>query len=579
MSNTSALAAVRSRWWVVALLTAAGALFGALPTPERVDEQSLTTTYRATHTLLVNVQEALQSTSLTIAPSQVTLLATNGEVPRRVAEQISFDGNTAELASQVTVVFDPGTGALTFTTTQTSADQAVLIADTFANTTNSYLAERQDALYQDRLVASNARLELLREQAADVSARAAANPGDIGIAAESDAIQNQLAVAIEQNSILSQSPTVLSFTTLAAAEPIALEQASGLSTPRSRSARGALGGIVGLALGIGVAVALARLDRRLRTREQAEEVTGLRARVIIPKAKDDKQANTIVSSGRHDALSDAYRTLRNVVGFVQHSLPPADRARITLIVSPGPGEGKTTLAGNLAATFAETGQRTVAVNTDFRRPQLAVRLTDNPWEPTAYILDDLDWLEPEQLLRNTRVPNLSMLDLGGLGSPDELARVTASLLPKLADRSDAIVIDSSPVTATAEVLELVPLADVIVVVVRLNRTEMESAQRTIAILKDLTTAPLLLVISGMKQDNATYYYDYKDRRQGSKPVDGKGKRRSDATRTASPQQLTRPTNGAPPPPAPPPVPTNGRAPMLDLDEIDEFLRQQPPPPR
>jgi Mrp family chromosome partitioning ATPase len=392
-------------------------------------------------------------------------------------------------------------------------------------------------------------------------------------------VQSQLSVALQQNASLTDNNAVLSFTTLAEAEAVAIEQTSGLSTPRSRTTRGGLGAIVGFALGIGAAVALARLDRRLRTREQAEEVTGLRARVIIPKAKDDKQANAIVSSGRHDALSDAYRTLRNVVGFVQGSLSPVERARITLIVSPGPGEGKTTLASNLAATFAETGQRTVAVNTDFRRPQLAVRLTDNPWEPTAYILDDLDWLEPEQLLRTTRVPNLSMLDLGGLGSPDELARVTASLLPKLAARSDAIVIDSSPVTATAEVLELVPLADVIVIVVRLNRTEMESAQRTIAILKDLTTAPLLLVISGMKQDNATYYYDYKDRRQGSKPVDGKGKRRSDATPTASPQQRTRPTNGAPPPPAPPPVPTNGRAPMLDLDEIDEFLRQQPPPPR
>jgi Mrp family chromosome partitioning ATPase len=560
-------------------MTAAGAALGALPEPARVEEQSLTTTYSATHTLLLNNPEAAFSSNVAVSPSQISLFATNGEVPRRVAEQVGFDGSGAELASEVQVFFDQESGALTFTTTQPTAELAVQVADTFATETNSYLTTRQDELNEKRLGASNARVEELKQLANDVSARLAANPTDVALAAEADSVQSQLSVALQQNASLTDNNAVLSFTTLAEAEAVAIEQTSGLSTPRSRTTRGGLGAIVGFALGIGAAVALARLDRRLRTREQAEEVTGLRARVIIPKAKDDKQANAIVSSGRHDALSDAYRTLRNVVGFVQGSLSPVERARITLIVSPGPGEGKTTLASNLAATFAETGQRTVAVNTDFRRPQLAVRLTDNPWEPTAYILDDLDWLEPEQLLRTTRVPNLSMLDLGGLGSPDELARVTASLLPKLAARSDAIVIDSSPVTATAEVLELVPLADVIVIVVRLNRTEMESAQRTIAILKDLTTAPLLLVISGMKQDNAAYYYDYKDRRQGSKPVDGKGKRRSDATPTASPQQRTRPTNGAPPPPAPPPVPTNGRAPMLDLDEIDEFLRQQPPPPR
>lgn len=573
MSNPSALDAVRRRWWVIALMTAAGAALGALPEPARVEEQSLTTTYAATHTLLLNNQEAAFSSNVAISPSQISLFATNGDVPKRVAEQIGYDGSGAELASEVQVVFDQETGALTFSTTQPTAELAVLVADTFALETNNFITTRQDELNEERLGASNARVEELKTRANDLSVQLAANPTDVALAAEADAVQSQLSVALQQNANLTDNDALLSFTSFAEAEPVAIEQASGLSTPRSRSTRGALGAIVGFALGLGVAIVLARLDRRLRSRDQAEEVTGLRARVIIPKAKDDKQANAIVTSGRHDSLSDAYRTLRNVVGFVQGSLPPADRARITLIVSPGPGEGKTTLASNLAATFAETGQRTVAVNTDFRRPQLAVRLTDNPWEPTAYILEDLAWLEPDQLLRPTRVPNLSMLDLGSLGSPDELARVTASLLPKLADRADAIVIDSSPVTATAEVLELVPLADVIVIVVRLNRTEMESAQRTIAILKDLTTAPLLLVISGMKQDNTAYYYDYKDRRQSSKAVEGKGRRRSDATPTSIPRRQTGPSV-----PLSTSSPANGRAPMLDLDEIDEFLRQQPPPP-
>jgi polysaccharide biosynthesis transport protein len=364
----------------------------------------------------------------------------------------------------------------------------------------------------------------------------------------------------------------LSFTTIDRAEAVAITQSGGLGAPRSRTSRGLLGAMVGGVLGVGVAMALARLDRKLRTREQAEDITGLRARVIIPKAKDDRHAQAIISGGRHDALSDAYRTLRNVVGFVQTSLPPVDRARITLIVSPGPGEGKTTLASNLAATFAETGQRTVAVNTDFRRPQLGVRLTDDPWAPIPYILEDLAWVEPDQLLRPTKLANLAMLDLGGLGSPDELARVTASLLPRLAAECDAMVVDSSPVGATAEVLELVPLADVIIVVVRMGRTEMESAQRTMSILRDLTNAPLLLVIAGMKQERPEYYYDYKDRRQRTVEPAGKKQRRSDGPTASN----GRPPNGTPTSTG---SPTTTRASQLDLDEIDEFLRQQPPPPQ
>lgn len=570
MNNTSALGAVRNRWWLILLFAALGAGLAAVPTPDRVGEESQATRYTATHTLLLNNPALAQSTQTAVSPSQVTLFASTGDVPEAVRETIDYAGNAAQLASTVTVSFDINTGALSFTTTQPSAEQAELVADTFAAETNAFIADRQDQVYADRRAASLTRLDDLQQQLDDVTAALATAPDDPALLAQRDAISRQYSVAFEQNDLLNAEPVLLVFNTLASAQAVAVE-GGGLGAPQSRTTRGVLGGLVGAALGLGVAILLGRLDRKIRTREQAEDVTGLRARVIVPKAKDDKHAQALISSGRHDSLSDAYRTLRNVLGFVHASLPPVDRARITLVVSAGPGEGKTTLVSNLAATFAETGQRTVAVNTDFRRPQLAVRLTDNPWEPMPYILEDLAWVEPETLLRRTNVPNLTMLDLGSLGSPDELARVTASLLPKMANECDAIVVDSSPVAATAEVLELVPLADVIVMVVRTGRTEMETARRTIAILRDLTTAPILLVIAGMKQERPEYYYDYKDRRQAPPDTKGKGRRRSDATPTSIPRPAVRPPARANE------RPLNGAA-QLNLDEIDEFLRQQPPPP-
>jgi Mrp family chromosome partitioning ATPase len=562
MNNTSALGAARSRWWVIALFTAIGAGLGAVPAPARVSEASQATRYAATHTMVINDTEAAFSNSTVVSPNQVVLLSTTGDVPQRVADKLGFGGNSAELASLVTVSFDPSSGALTFSTVQPDAQQAELLANTFAEEANSHLVERQDLIYEDRLAKSLSRLEELETQLDELTQQLATRPDDATLLAQRDAVSRQYGVAFEQNDALSTDPAVLSFSTLERAQAVAIQD-QGLSAPQSRTTRGALGAVVGGVVGLGVALLLGRLDRKVRTREQAESVTGLRARVIIPKASDDKHAQAVVASGRHDALSDAYRTLRNVVGFVQGSMPASDKARITLVVSPGPGEGKTTLVSNLAATFAETGQRTIAVNTDFRRPQLGVRLTDNPWEPMPYILEDLAWVEPDQLLKPTRVPNLSMLDLAGLGSPDELARVTASLLPRLSTVADAIVIDSSPVTATAEVLELVPLADLIVVVVRMNRTQIESAERTIAILRDLTTVPLLLVLSGMKQERTHYYYDYSDRRsKASEPKRVKPTRRiTDAT----PRPAARP-------------PSNGAAAQLNLDEIDEFLRQQPPRP-
>lgn len=502
MNDISTLGALRNRWWIIPLLGVLGAFLLAVPTPDRVATQTETTRYSATHTMLLSSDGS--GTDMAVSPRQVSLFATTGDVPKRVKAEIGFAGSAASLATQIEVKFDQTTEALTFKTTQDSADRAVLIADTFAEVTSAFIAERQDSLRTDRLTASIARLDDLTSKLDDVTRKLATRPNDPELLAQRDAISRQYSVAFEQNDVLQQQDSTLVFTTLASAEAVPLGSA-GLSAPQSRLSRALLGGAVGVMLAIGLAMLLGRIDRRARTAEQVERITGLRPRVLIPRTRDQASIAQIVTPERHDMLADAYRTLRNVIGFVNSSLPPVDRARVVLVVSPGAAEGKTTLVSNLAATLAETGQRTIAVNTDFRRPQLTNRLTDGPVK-LPYTLADLASAKPYQLLRKTRIPNVALLDLSSLGVPDELARATAALIPRLATVSDAVVIDSSPVSATAEVLELVPQADVIVVVVRLGRSDVRAIERTMATLRDLTTAPLLLVLVGVEQSRN--YYDY-----------------------------------------------------------------------
>ena len=527
MDNPSLLDAARRRWWVIIILAALGFTLGALPEPAKVEESSAFTTYYARHTMLLNNESTL-SGNTAVSPNQVPLLATTGEVPKRVAEQIGYAGNPAVLATEVIVNFDFNTGALTVETTQAAAASAEQIADTFADNINSYLIERQDQIYQDRLAASISRLDELETKLDDLTADLAIEPDDPVLIAQRDAVSRQYSVAFEQNEALTESPSVLAFTTLERAQAIEqTTESGGLSAPTSRTVRGLMGMVAGLMLGIGVVVVLSLLDRRLRTREQAEAVMGIRARVTIPKVKGNDVGGLVVTSGRHDILSDSYRTLRNVVTFVHSGLAPVNRARITVVVSPGPGEGKTSLAANLGAAFVESGQRTVVANTDFRRPRLARAITGLPVTPHPFTLQDLDTLPPEWTLSATPNENLSILDLSGLGSAGELARATAKLLPRLAESCDAIVIDTSPLGATAEPLEMVPIADVIVVVARVGQTNIETAQRTIAILRDLTTAPILLVLTGLSPEK-TSYYEYTDRRSERKEVKkvGRSKLRS-----------------------------------------------------
>jgi tyrosine-protein kinase Etk/Wzc len=509
MENLSALGAARRHWWIILLMAGLGAVLGALPAPQRVEDQAVR--YNATHTMLLNDFDQAPTGSSGVSPSQVSFFATTGEVPERVAERIGYPGSPDELASQVTVDFDFEVGALRVSTTQEVASQAEAIADAFAEELNTYLAERQDAYYVDRLAASDDRLAELKKKIDDLTTQKADEPDNNVIGAQIEALNRRYSVAYEQNTLLSEAVAPLAFTTVERAHAVASLQ-EGLAAPTSRATRGAMGLLVGAALGLGIAMLVGIFDRRIRTLEQAEELLGLRTRVQIPTSADAGKAGLVVAHGRQDPLSDSYRTMRNVVAFVHEGLELEHRARITLVVSPGPGEGKTSLAANLAAAFAETGRHTIAVNTDFRRPRLTRAITGEAPPRHPFDLEHAEHLSPRQLLWETNDPDLSILDLSKLGEAGDLARTTARLVPTLSRWADDIVIDTSPVGSTAEVLDLVPVADVIVIVVRLGHTQADVAKRAVGIIRDLTTVPLLLVLTGTKASGSSYY-QYTDRRR------------------------------------------------------------------
>jgi len=540
MTQNSPLDSLRRRWWVVALFVVAGAAAGALPAPAEVEE--VDRTFTATHTLLLN-DTSSQTIGTVISPNQVSLFVTTGEVPARVAEQLDFTGNPATLASQVSSGFDFATGALTVTSNGQDPDRVEDIANAFADELVVYLAERQDLLYQERLAAALERLADVEQQLAEITAALATDPDDAVLLAQQSAIARQYSVAFEQNEALSASPPVIGFTTLQRAQAVEITD-TGITAPRSRSSRAILGGIVGGALGVGIALMLGVLDRKIRTKEQAEEVLGLRAQVTIPVAAKKDRQQLVVQPTRHDPLSDAYRTVRTVVAFAYSDRPADAPAPITIVVSPSPADGKTSLAANLAAASAAAGQRTVLVNADFRRPQLAATLGPDAESPLPYTFDDVKLLDGPLLLNRVGIRRLRLLDLSRVEAPaSDLVRATASKLVDLAAMCDHVIIDTSPIGATAEVLELVPHADAVVLTVRVGNTTTTQSKRAIGLLRDLTDVPTLLAVSGVRAEGSGYY-EYDDHRvtagwqEATAPATKRrfGRRRSRAAETpADPQ--------------------------------------------
>lgn len=523
--------ALLRRWPIIAVAALIGAAFafvGTDPEPEPIE-----TSYSATHTLLVSgaVFAGAQAGVGTITFAQVPVFATTGEIPARVASEIGWQGTPAALAALVTVTGDPETGTILFATEEEDPEEAVRIADAFADETVSYLASRQDELRQDRLTSTLSRVDELEADVADldeeVAADLAANPdggADSGLRARRDAAVREYGTAYEAyRQIAAEENASLNVTTLERAQPVQVST-GGFTPPRTRSTRVPIAAGLGALLGAALALVVERLDSRLRDRRRAEEAYGAPVVAELPSmARKQRKAKLVVGPDAHSSVAEAFRSLRTSVTFMAVGGQPTaanDRVGVVLITSPSPSEGKTTIAVNLAAAFAETGRSVVVVNSDFRRPSITSLLLDGERAVLPAGLAGIDRLEAESYIVPTKVPGVALLDLAPLGgSPGDLTRATVRLVKALSATIDVLIIDTPPLVVTTEALEFVPEAKVVVLVGRLGRTSTAGAQRAGELARFGGAEQLAVALNdtGRPALRRTRYYDYYETPQAKSP--------------------------------------------------------------
>ena len=150
--------------------------------------------------------------------------------------------------------------------------------------------------------------------------------------------------------------------------------------------------------------------------------------------------------------------------------------RVITITSPTPGDGKTTVAANLAASLAESGRRTLIVDADLRRPRLNEVFRVSNSQGLADVLadsyvDPLDFAVP--VSRDLWFLPAGVAAFGGPGLIHEAA--TQALLERLKREFDVIVVDDPPVLAVSDVRALTSVVDGTILVVRAGVTEPDDA--------------------------------------------------------------------------------------------------------
>jgi succinoglycan biosynthesis transport protein ExoP len=245
-----------------------------------------------------------------------------------------------------------------------------------------------------------------------------------------------------------------------------------------------IGALLGLIGGIGVAFGFEAFDNTLKSQEDVEIAIARPVVGVIPmiasgeEKKLDESAPALrdrdlsIMRSPKSAVAECCRSLRTNLLFMSPDQP----LRTIVVTSPGPQEGKTTTAINLAVTFAMAGNRVLLVDTDMRRPRLhrSFELSNRAGLSTA-ILGEAAITD---LTHKTEVPNLEILPCGPTPpNPAELLHTEkfARILRECASHYDRVILDSPPTSAVTDPVVLAKMADGVLLVVRANRTTRDAA--------------------------------------------------------------------------------------------------------
>ena len=219
--------------------------------------------------------------------------------------------------------------------------------------------------------------------------------------------------------------------------------------------------------------------------------------------------DTIHACARPNAIeSEAFRTLRTAITL------STEMANRILISSAEPSDGKTTVAANLAVSFAQAGKRTLIVDADLRKPGMTALFALKGRSGVADLLQsELPLGESaQQLVHSTNLPNLHVLAAGTRWpNPAELlsSQRFGELLSWAESRYDQVLVDCPPVLAVSDAQVVGRLVDGAILVVRPEKNHRRLVVRACECFKATGSRVLGIVANGLSPDSGTSYgYGY-----------------------------------------------------------------------
>ena len=471
---------------------------------------------------------------------------------RDAASKLLGDVSPVEITESIRVIPQGGTSSLLVTATTLSPERSLAIVNAVGK---AYVEHRRVTAVQglDRAIKDlDIKIAELDDSLTDLGGQPDSPVRDAGLTTMQAQFQTlserRMTLAIDSNLKRGEAEFIPS-------DKLPLVPVS--PHPRNDAVRAAM---LGLALAAAIVFLRDYLDTRLRTREEIEQVTGLHALAEIPVERMGSRDPNYVSAiqSPDGALSEAIRSLRVSLRFLGLDTP----LKVLLVTSAIPGDGKSTVATNLAVSYAQAGARTLLVSADLRRPRVEQltaatsgsglvelltemagdeerrrrgrrsgpttpdasadrmtvpppprrRRTDHSELPSKGTVEISDWCHHD-------VDNLWVLPAGQpIANPVEIlgSPVAKDFFNLARESFDMVIVDSPPVVAVSDVLVMSPIVDGNLFVVSLRHAHRKPVARAMELLNSVQANTIGVVVNRVPRTGGyeNYYGSYYESSSG-----------------------------------------------------------------
>jgi capsular exopolysaccharide synthesis family protein len=278
----------------------------------------------------------------------------------------------------------------------------------------------------------------------------------------------------------------------------------------------AAGLLFGLILGAVAMVLRDALDATVKSEEDVSRIMREPILAMLPRLEPsvlktlecigDSPADTITHTAPKSSFAEGIKTLRTNLLFMAPDNPP----KLLLVTSPGPGEGKTLTSVNMAIAMAQSGQKTLLLDTDMRRPRLhkALGVSGKENGLSSVIMERT---AIEDAIESTVVDNLEVLTCGEIPpNPSELLHSDRfnDLVGQLRESYDRVIFDSPPLGAVSDALILSQAVDGVLLILKFGQSRKELLRRSVDQLTGIGAPIMGAVLNEITSDTSNYAYSY-----------------------------------------------------------------------